>query len=225
MNDSEFQELIQPLIDDVENKGKDYLDEQRVLIPIIPMTVQGMEDDVNEQVKTILDAGIAPGKLLEVVYQLSLVVGKLKVERILKKIFETFLELQIEVEPTKLNNDKTFGRETQAKLYGTEIRNLLSALPDKAGDFIADSLSTHFFDDFYVRETLTVKEREKYELLALITLNVDFQIAAHSAGSLKAGNTESELIWSAIQLLPYIGFPLVINSVQKIHAAEIELKK
>ena len=68
--------------------------------------------------------------------------------KILKKIFETFLELQIEVEPTKLNNDKTFGRETQAKLYGTEIRNLLSALPDKAGDFIADSLSTHFFDDF-----------------------------------------------------------------------------
>lgn len=50
-------------------------------------------------------------------------------------------------------------------------------------------------------------------------MNVDFQIKAHALGSLKAGNTESELIWTALTLLPYIGFPLVINSVQKIHQA------
>ncbi|KRL66706.1 carboxymuconolactone decarboxylase [Companilactobacillus versmoldensis] len=61
--------------------------------------------------------------------------------------------------------------------------------------------------------------------MALITLNVDFQINAHARGSLKAGNSESTLIWSAIQLLPYVGFPLVINSVTKIHAAAKKLSE
>lgn len=61
--------------------------------------------------------------------------------------------------------------------------------------------------------------------MALITLNVDFQIKAHARGSLKAGNSEATLIWSALQLLPYVGFPLVINSVQRIHAAAVDLDK
>ena len=89
---------------------------------------------------------------------------------------------------------------------------------------MADHLTNHFFGDFYQHRILTVAERELYELMALITLNVDFQIKAHAKGCLKAGNSESLIIWTIINMLPYIGFPLVINSIQKVHAAAQELQ-
>lgn len=112
----------------------------------------------------------------------------------------------------------------QENLYGSEIKSLLQDLPDDAGIFIPQALTEHFFNDFYKRQELDIRDRERYELLALITMNVDFQIKAHAHGSLKAGNSESELIWSTIQLLPYIGFPFVINSVQVIHQAAEQIK-
>lgn len=98
-------------------------------------------------------------------------------------------------------------------------------MPDQAGDFVADHLTRHFFGDFYQREALSVPERELYELMALITLNVDFQVKVHARGFLKAGNSEAQIIWTIINMLPYIGFPLVINSIQQVHTAAQELKQ
>ncbi|WP_057906367.1 carboxymuconolactone decarboxylase family protein [Ligilactobacillus araffinosus] len=63
---------------------------------------------------------------------------------------------------------------------------------------------------------------QRFAIFSLIMLNVDFQIKAHAKGCLKAGNSESLIIWTIINMLPYIGFPLVINSIQKVHAAAQE---
>ena len=193
--------------------------EQRAILPIIAFTVQGIPEQIESYVQAAVDQGINEEKILEVIYQLEPVVGVGKVQAALKvahQVIPANHQIQRQDNPQ-------FGKEVQAQIYGTEIRNLLADLPDGAGDFVADHLTNHFFGDFYQHETLTVAERELYELMALITLNVDFQIKAHAKGCLKAGNDESLIVWTIINMLPYIGFPLVINSIQKVHAAAQEL--
>lgn len=222
MTDHTFQDLIQPLLTDIQAATPDKQVDQAIL-PLVVMTVQGVTDEAEDYIKRALDLSVAPEKLLEIIYQLSPVVGKFRVTAMLKQLATTFDQLAVTPAESVRDKQPDFGATVQKNLYGSEIRHLLQALPDQAGDFIADALTQHFFNDFYGRSGLSVRERERYELMALIVLNVDFQIRAHATGSLKAGNTESELVWSAIQLLPYVGFPLVINSIQKIHAAAVDL--
>lgn len=223
MNDlsqtTQFKTLIQPLLADVDQATRAHLTNDRLLIPLIAMVVQGQTNLIQAQTRSAFEAGIKPEKILEVIYQLSPIIGITKVLAAVEQINLTFEQLKRVVQEPIAQESDHFGAEVQAKLYGTEIKQLLKDLPDNAGQFISEMLTQHFFNDFYRRSELSVKERERFELLALITLNVDFQIKAHARGSLKAGNTEAELIWSIVQLLPYIGFPLVINSVQLVHQA------
>ena len=194
--------------------------EQRAILPIIAFTVQGIPEQIESYVQAAVDQGINEEKILEVIYQLEPVVGVGKVQAALKVAHQVIPANR----QMQRQNDSQFGKDVQARIYGTEIRNLLTDLPDGAGDFVADHLTNQFFGDFYQHKILTVAERELYELMALITLNVDFQIKAHAKGCLKAGNDESLIIWTIINMLPYIGFPLVINSIQKVHAAAQELQ-
>ena len=193
--------------------------EQRAMLPIIAFTVQGIPKQIESYVQAAVDQGINEEKILEVIYQLEPIVGVGKVQAALKVAHQVIPANR----QMQRQNDPQFGKDVQARIYGTEIRNLLTDLPDGAGDFVADHLTNHFFGDFYQHKILTVAERELYELMALITLNVDFQIKAHAKGCLKAGNDESLIVWTIINMLPYIGFPLVINSIQKVHAAAQEL--
>lgn len=219
----EFNQLVAPFVSDVNNHCAKHLQKDCFLIPIIASITQGIIKQLPDQVEQALNKQVEPETIAEVIYQLVPVIGTLKVEQALSCIQKVFAQHQVQLSLTETATDQDFGATVQSRLYGTEIKNLLKDLPDEAGQFIPHALTQHFFNDFYNRKTLPVRDRERYELLALITLNVEFQIRAHARGSLKAGNTESELIWSVIQLLPYVGFPFVINSVQVIHQAASQL--
>ena len=221
---NQFKDLIENYATDIAHNCKKHLQKDRVLIPLIASTMQGVTTVIPDQVTKILDAKIKPEVLLEMLFQLAPVIGTLKVEQALEQVQTVFSQRKIVLNFPQIDSDPNYGAKVQEKLYGTEIKTLLHDLPDEAGSFIPHALTEHFFNDFYKRQELDVRDRERYELLALITMNVDFQIKAHARGSLKAGNSESELIWSTIQLLPYIGFPFVINSVQVIHQAAVQMK-
>lgn len=194
--------------------------ERKLILPIIALTVQGNFELIEQRIQDAVDYGVNPDKILEIIYQLEPVIGVGKVQSALTRAHRI-----IHKDPAEQSRDhRQDGKDIQSRIYGTEIRNLLADLPEGSGNFVADQLTNHFFGDFYQRKILTVAERELYELMALITLNVDFQIQAHSMGCLKAGNREAEIIWSVINMLPYIGFPLVINSIQKVHAAAQSLQ-
>ena len=170
--------------------------EQRAMLPIIAFTVQGVSEQVKAYVQAAVDQGVNSEKILEVIYQLEPVVGLGKVQAALAVVHQVIPANH----QMQHQDDPQFGKDVQARIYGTEIRNLLADLPDGTGDFVADHLTNHFFGDFYQHEVLTVAERELYELMALITLNVDFQIKAHAKGCLKAGNSESLIIWTIINM-------------------------
>lgn len=223
--ENEFKKLVTPYVTDVNNHCSEHLQKDRLLIPLIASATQGISGEIPNQVEAALNSQVKPEVILETIYQLVPIIGILKVEQALKLVKVAFTQHQISVPLIEVNPDPDFGADVQKQLYGTEIKNLLKDLPDSANEFVPQALTEHFFNDYYNRQALDVRDRERYELLALIALNVDFQIKAHARGSLKAGNTESELVWSTIQLLPYVGFPFVINSVQVIHRAAVQIAK
>ncbi len=215
--DQQFNQIFANYIKDFERTP--ISDEMRRLLPIVIFSIQGVTEQLPEYVKDAVVHAVPDEKILEAIYQLEPIAGIGKVRAALKAIHQV-----ISVDNfSQKQDDPQFGIQVQQKIYGTEIRDLLADLPDGAGNFVADHLTNHFFGDFYQHEALTVKERELLELVSFITLNVDFQINAHAIGSLKAGNSESEIVWTIINILPYVGFPLVINSIQKVHAAAEKL--
>ena len=170
--------------------------EQRAMLPIIAFTVQGIPKQIESYVQAAVDQGVNEEKILEIIYQLEPVVGIGKVQAALKvahQIIPANHQMQRQ-------NDPQFGKDVQARIYGTEIRNLLTDLPDGAGDFVADHLTNHFFGDFYQHKVLTVTERELYELMALITLNVDFQTRPHVKGGFKAEKSDSLITGTIINM-------------------------
>lgn len=215
----ELNNLTANWLQDVDENCAQHLTTDRLLIPIIACTTQGTTTKIAVLTKKALNAAIKPEIIVEVVLQLAPIVGILRVQQALECLQQCFDKEHIIYQRPTAEAHSNYGAQIQAKLYGTEIKDLLKNLPDKAGEFIPTALTEHFFNDFYGRILLSVAERERYELMALITLNVEFQIKAHALGSLKAGNHVGELVWSTIQLLPYIGFSQVINAVQLIQQA------
>ena len=155
----EFNELINPLLSDIDEYSTSKIQNDKFLIPIIAETTQGIIDPIEDQTTNALSSGIKLEYIVEMVYQLAPVIGISKVKISLKEIQKSFDKNGINLKSVNEKNDQ-FGTEIQNKIYGTEIKNLLSDLPNKSGDFISKTLTEHFFNDFYKRDTLNVKERD-----------------------------------------------------------------
>lgn len=213
--DQDYKTILKRFKDEVTSENPLSKAEQELTI-ISALTVLQDSDDLKEHFSIALNT-VSVDLIREVVYQLSPAIGSSKVKNALK-ILNTVTKK--DGQHFSIPKDTyTAGLEFQKPLYGNEIKDLMADLPANAGKLLPEWFTKNFFGDYYTRGVLPVKDRERYLLAALITMNVDFQIKAHALGSLKAGNSEAELIWTALTLLPYIGFPLVINSVQKIHQA------
>lgn len=214
--DRDYKSLLEGFQNEIGDNNPLSKEEQELTI-ISALTVLQAEDELKTHFKLALESGVTSEIIREVLYQLSPAVGLVKVNLALK----VFNEVSTDDSQHFTLSEDTYetGLEFQKPLYGNEIKNLMADLPANAGELLPNWLTKHFFGDFYSRGNLSIKDRERYLLTALITMNVDFQIKDHATGSLKAGNSEAELIWGALSLLPYIGFPLVINSIQKIHQA------
>lgn len=217
-DDPDLAQIVNRLMTAIDTAPAAIAPGEASLIAIITLTVQHTPAMLPQHVIAAQRQGISAKTILEVLYQLVPVVGIPKVQAALTAVHSVLSPL-----PATASQPDATGATIQQQLYGTEIKNLLKDLPADTGNQLPAWLTQHFFEDYYGRPGLTVAQRERYELMALITLNVDFQIKAHARGSLQAGNDEVTLIWSVLQMLPYIGFPLVINSVQHIHAAAVAL--
>ena len=67
---NQFQDLIKNYAADVEHNCKEHLQKDRVLIPLIASTVQGVSTAIFDQVTKILDAKIKPALTLNRRFQI-----------------------------------------------------------------------------------------------------------------------------------------------------------
>ncbi|WP_226035258.1 carboxymuconolactone decarboxylase family protein [Aquibacillus saliphilus] len=90
----------------------------------------------------------------------------------------------------------------------TISENLEDIAPD-VGKYIIEFA----YGDIYSRSGLTNQQRALVTISSLITQGTEPQIELHINTGLTSGLTQTEITESIIQLIPYTGFPRVLNAL------------
>ncbi len=70
------------------------------------------------------------------------------------------------------------------------------------------------FGDIYSREGLTHEQRTLITISSLVTQSLEPQLKLHINTGLTIGLTPKEIVGAIIHLLPYTGFPRVMNALK-----------
>ena len=200
---------------------------QSKLIACVCLTGLQALPQLRDQAREALRAGVSPEQLREAIYLCAPFIGFPRTEQAVATLNEVFAEaglpLPLPSQATVAEADRhSRGAAIQQPLYGNEIRDAFAGLPDGMGARVADLLTEVCFGDFYTRGGLDVPTRELLSLVLLTTLGAERQIAAHTAGNLRAGNDRATLCAALIQCLPYAGFPAVLNALRIVKSVAPE---
>lgn len=110
------------------------------------------------------------------------------------------------------------GQAVQFPVYGDEIKDNLSTLPEGLGGELARFLTEFCFGDLYTRTGLDLRQRELLVLCVLAALGgTDAQLWSHALGNVKVGNSKNRQITALIHCFPFIGFPRALNAMRVVN--------
>jgi 4-carboxymuconolactone decarboxylase len=72
------------------------------------------------------------------------------------------------------------------------------------------------FGEIYTREGLTNKQRTLATISSLATLGTEPQLELHINTGLTIGLTPKEIVGTVVHLIPYVGFPRVLNALKVV---------
>ncbi len=191
----------------------------REMITVTSLAVQQTLPQLKAHINGALNAGATPVELREAIYQLAPFIGFPKTLNALGVLNEVFKERGIAT-PLKstatVNEEERYakGLAIQEPLYGDEIKQSMTGLPQDMGADVARFLTEVCFGDFYTREGLDIKTRELLFIAALVTTGNTTTLKSHIKGNLKAGNSKETITAAIIQCLPYVGFPNTLASLR-----------
>ena len=193
----------------------------REMITVTSLAVQQTLPQLKAHINGALNAGATPVELREAIYQLAPFIGFPKTLNALGVLNEVFKERGIKTplpSTATIKEEERYakGLEIQTPLYGDEIKQALSGLPEDMGADAARFLTEVCFGDFYTREGLDIKTRELLFVAALATTGNTATLKSHIKGNLKAGNSKETITAAMIQCLPYIGFPNTIAALKTL---------
>ena len=218
-SDPEVMEILQKFIfGDIFATGT--LDHKsRELITCTVLTVMQTMPQLKAHTGAALNVGVTPIELREAVYQCAPFIGFPKTLNAVATINEVFTERGITLPLDKqgsITEEERFerGKAIQYPIYGDEIAQAMAPLPAGMGDAVARFLTEYCFGDLYTRTGLNIQQRELLIYCILTTIGAAPQLQAHALGNLKIGNSREQLTAAVIQCLPYIGFPLALQSLK-----------
>lgn len=191
----------------------------RELLTVTSLSVQQTLPQLKAHINAALNVGATPIEVRETIYQLAPFIGFPKTLNAIGVMNEVFKERGIKT-PLKLtaavkeNERYEKGFAIQNPLYGDEIAQSLSGLPENMGKDVSDFLTEVCFGDFYTRDGLDIKTRELLFIAALVTTGNSATLKSHIKGNLKAGNSKETITAAIIQCLPYVGFPNTIAALK-----------
>ena len=218
-NDPEMMNILQKYIfGEVFTVGK--LDmKTREMITVVSLTTQQTLPQLKSHIHAALNVGVTPIELREAIYQCAPFIGFPKTLNALNILNEVFKERGIK---TPLKSTATVkeqeryekGFAIQNPIYGSEIKESMSGLPDNMGEDVSIFLTEVCFGDFYTREGLDLKTRELLVISLLVTTGNTSVLKSHIKGSLKIGNSKETITAAIIQCLPYVGFPNTLAALR-----------
>lgn len=166
-----------------------------------------------------LDMDITPEEVKELLYQSVPYVGFGRAHNFFGVVIKVFEKKGIEM-PLKNRSNTTpenrhdKGREIQERYFGAEnIEMMRNSTPDGQKHFNR-FLEGFCFGDFYTRDGLNDQQRELITFTFIATLGgCENQLRGHTQGNLSVGNDKEKLISAITVMMPYIGFPRILNAL------------
>lgn len=101
---------------------------------------------------------------------------------------------------------------TDNEEIGTHM-DIVATFKDLAPDL--ESYIVEFaFGDIYSREGLTKQQQTMVTISSLVTLGTEPQLELHINTGLTIGLTPKEIVGTIVHLIPYTGFPRVLNALK-----------
>lgn len=218
-NDAEMMAILQKYIfgevfaiGEIDNKTRE-------MITVTVLAVEQALPQLKAHINAALNVGVTPIELREIIYQCAPFIGFPKTLNALGVLNEVFKEREIktplEAQVTVQEEDRfEKGLAIQSPIYGDEIKQAMTGLPDNIGDDVAKLLTEVCFGDFYTRKGLDIKTRELIVLSILVTTGDSDTLKSHIKGNLKVGNSEKIITAVIIQCMPYTGFPNALKALK-----------
>ena len=208
---------IEKIIDNfINNDIKTNIDDRSKYLTLLPALISTDSKEIFKDKLIEAVNYVDKESLKEAVYQTIPYLGYGKVY--------SFLEITEEVlgkteDASTTNNDNRYskGLETQYNLFGKE--NIDKSRDNERDDFkfIWDYLASYCFGDFYTRDYLNYQERELITFATLASFqDVAHQLTSHINANLALGNSKELLIEVVKNLVPYLGFPRSLNTINLI---------
>ena len=208
--------------DEVYEHGK-FDKKLRMMIILASMIAQNTRDRYKVFLAGALNIGITPEEIMEIVYQAVPYCGIARVFDIIYDTNEVLEQNGIKLPikgGKKISNEDRFkeGLKTQKEIFGSENIEAMRNNAKQDQKHIQDYLSANCFGDYYTRDYLDLKTRELLTFAMLISLGgCKPQVKGHIQGNINMGNDKEFLIEAVTQLLPYIGYPRVLNALNCIN--------
>ncbi len=175
---------------------------------------------VNQAINLI---GITPIEIKEVLYQSIPYVGISGMFKFLEETNNVFkinnIKLPLEPQSTVTKDNRIQkGYEKQVEIFGKETIDSMIENAPKGQEHFQKFLQGYCFGDFYTRTGLDVKDRELVTFSIIATLGgCENQLRGHVQGNLNVGNDKKTLVGATTILMPYIGFPRTLNTLNIIN--------
>jgi len=169
-----------------------------------------------------LTAGVSPVEVKEIVYQAVPYVGIGRVFDFLHATNDVLKARGVELplggqSTTTPDTRDEQGLAVQKQIVGAERVDATYASATADERHIQELLSANCFGDHYTRCGIDLPMRELITFTMLVALGgCDPQVRGHVVANRNVGNGRSVLIAVITQLLPFIGYPRVLNALAAI---------
>ncbi|WP_372342204.1 carboxymuconolactone decarboxylase family protein [Geothrix sp. PMB-07] len=215
--DPEFIELFDNFaFDEVFSHGS--LDDRARLMVILAALIAGQaHGEFKVMLRAALNAGVSPVEVKEIVYQAVPYCGIADVYEFLHVTNETLESLGIQL---PLPGQSTTTPETRMEQGLAVQKAIFGGLIDRmrkeataTQTHVQDYLSSNCFGDYYTRTGLDLRMRELLTFSMLAALRgCEPQLKGHIQGNVQVGNDKGVMLDVLTQLLPYLGYPRILNA-------------
>ncbi len=170
-----------------------------------------------------LAVGVTPVEIKEIVYQAVPYVGMAKVFDFVHATNEVLTERGVSL---PLPSQSTTTPETRAEkglavqkqIIGSSVVDSLYASSPADQMHIQRFLSANCFGDNLTRSGIDLPTRELLTFSMLVSLGgCEPQVKGHVAANLHVGNDRAKLVDVLTQLLPFIGYPRMLNGLRVVN--------
>ena len=194
----------------------------RLMVQLAAMIASQALGEYRVMVGAALTAGVTPVEIKEIVYQAVPYAGMAKVVDFIHATNEVLTERGVTLplpgqSTTTPETRAEKGLAVQQQIVGNErVAQLYAAAPADE-QHIQRYLSANCFGDYLTRSGVGVPTRELLTFSMLVALGgCDAQVKGHVAANLNVGNDRARLIDVLTQLLPFIGYPRMLNGLRAI---------